>query len=314
MRCRPACPCQQPRTGWGHRGAGGEQPRMGLPSLAQLHPSAPQGCGHSPDTQTQPSAPRCTQVSPRVRSTSKHKPSGREGKTKGKSTDICVFLGARGSQGNPIPVGMVGHQRLERDKPSIAWQQSGNNAGNRFSESALEPEAFTPTQDPLSQLCSIGFTETRVCLPMARQKQALAPQTRFIPAALPIQIPPSPHREEPVGSVLRRCQRGDVVFTCTVPALMVARYFASWEMAMALTPSSGWLSKMVRTGILRSKVLLGAHGSAGGLGQSGSTAHPGLRGGEGVCRPRGAASSTADAQRPLRPFLPRKRLWDTTPQ
>lgn len=117
-----------------------------------------------------------------------------------------------------------------------------------------------------------------------------------------------------MGSVLRRCERGDRVFTCTVPALMVARYFASWEMAIAPTPSSGWLSKMVRTGILRSKVLLGAHGSAGGLGQSGSTAHPGLCGGEGVCRPCGAASSTADAQRPLRPFLPRKWLWDTTAQ
>lgn len=65
---------------------------------------------------------------------------------------------------------------------------------------------------------------------------------------------------------------------------MVAKYFASWEIAIALTPSSGWLSKMVRTGILWSKVLMGGHSGFTAIAwQIYGTAHPGLHDGEGFC-------------------------------
>lgn len=91
--------------------------RMGLPSPAQSHSSAPLGCGHSPGAQTQASALCCTWVSLRAKSTSKHKLSGREGKTKGH----LRLSGGLGEPGEPHSLqqqGMAGHKRLEQDKPS----------------------------------------------------------------------------------------------------------------------------------------------------------------------------------------------------
>lgn len=68
---------QHPRTGWGCQGGPGED------RAAQSRSSASLICCHSPDTQTQASALCCTGVSLWAKSTSKHRLSGREGKTKG---------------------------------------------------------------------------------------------------------------------------------------------------------------------------------------------------------------------------------------
>ena len=87
----PAAPCWMGAQGC----RGGEQVRTGLPSPSQSCSSAPLGRGHSPDTQTQASAPCCTWVSLWAKSTSKHKLSGREGKTQGTFVAFWELGGAR---------------------------------------------------------------------------------------------------------------------------------------------------------------------------------------------------------------------------
>lgn len=64
-------------------------------------------------------------------------------------------------------------------------------------------------------------------------------------------------------SILQSYERGNILFTCTAAALMVTKYLASWEMAMAQIPSSESVSKMVHTGTLQSRDRLGAPGSTG---------------------------------------------------
>lgn len=73
----------------------GEQVRTGLPSPAQSQSFTPLGHSHSPDGQTQASAPCCTRVSLWAKSTSKHKLSSREGKTQGMFVAFWELRGAR---------------------------------------------------------------------------------------------------------------------------------------------------------------------------------------------------------------------------
>lgn len=106
---------------------------------------------------------------------------------------------------------------------------------------------------------------------MAQQKQGITLQTRSPSLLLSTsEFPPPPccTAKSFQVSILQSCERGDILFTCTVAALMVTKYLASWEMAMAQTPSSEWLSKMVCTGTLRSRDPMSAPGSTGGSRQS----------------------------------------------
>lgn len=91
----------------------GVQEGAGEDGAAQSRSSAPLGCGHSPDTQTQASALCCTPVSLWAKSTSKHKLSGREGKTKGH----LWLLGSLGEPGEPHSLqwqGIVGQKDWSR--------------------------------------------------------------------------------------------------------------------------------------------------------------------------------------------------------
>ena len=119
-RCDPASHLQPASTSSPVRD--GEEVRTGLPSPAQPGSSASLGHGHSPDTQTPASALCCTQVSLWVKSTSKHRLSGRERKTKG-HVWVSRSLGEPGEPHSLQLQVMVEHRRPEQDNPSMAWQQ-----------------------------------------------------------------------------------------------------------------------------------------------------------------------------------------------
>jgi len=86
------------------------------------------------------------------------------------------------------------------------------------------------------------FNEIQVCPPMVQEKEAITPQTcstSLLLSPSECSLPLGCTGKSCQGSILQSYRRGDVFFTCTVLALMVAKYFASWEIAIALTPSSG---------------------------------------------------------------------------